>query len=210
MASLPESDRGAPLSERSYIPCLDGFRALAVFLVMFWHYHVSLYLPGPFGVTTFFFISGFLITSLLLQEQARGGIAVGRFWLRRLLRLWPALLVVVLVSQALMQWQGEPAKPLEMLSAAFYFTNYYRSYMDGPHADMFGPLWSLAVEEHFYLIFPLLLMLCGSSRRRMLWLSVTLISVPLLLRLYYFYELQLGAITYSLTETRFDNFAWGC
>src|SRR2546428_13273829 len=83
----------------SYVPGLDGLRACAILLVLVAHVGLHAYVPGGFGVTLFFFISGMLITRLLLAEHAETGcIAVGRFYARRMLRLYPALLVAIALA----------------------------------------------------------------------------------------------------------------
>ena len=210
LALSKEGDVSSPFS-KSYIPYLDGFRALSVLLVMFWHYHISLYLPGPFGVTTFFFISGFLITTLLLREQQAGGIGLARFWLRRLARLWPPLVLLVVVCCAVMSYQGGFPETSEIFAALFYYTNYYRLGADQTLlSDMWGPLWSLSVEEHFYLAYPLLLMAVGLNKKRQLLVIGALIIVPLLIRMFNFYILDAYMRNYVSTETRIDNIAWGC
>ena len=120
----------------------------------------------------FFFISGFLITRQLLAEQAsRGQVALGAFYIRRLLRLYPALLVMLAVGGTLCYALGANITRGQVIAAIFYYTNIntwfvpYNSYPEG----MFHPfavLWSLAVEEHYYLVFPGLVFLLGRSRLR--------------------------------------------
>jgi len=80
-----------------YIRSLDGLRAVAILIVIAFHFGLSRIVPGEFGVTLFFFISGFLITCLLLAEAAEGGISIGLFYVRRFLRLAPPLFLMVIV-----------------------------------------------------------------------------------------------------------------
>jgi len=140
------------------IPSLDGIRAVAVSLVFFAHAGLEHVVPGGLGVTIFFVLSGFLITTLMRIEHARSGrIHFGGFYLRRLLRLMPPLFIVVAAAAAL-----SAAALIDggftfggLLSALFYLGNYHVIAHDfhGMPAGI-GVVWSLAIEEHYYLLFP--------------------------------------------------------
>ena len=169
-----------------YVPALDGLRALSVTLVMLSHIGFKRVLPGGFGVTAFFFISGFLITRQVLAEQSvRGQLNLGAFYMRRLLRLYPALLVMVAVGGAIFVSLGGHFPPGQVVAAVFYFTNYYTrfsSYIGVPDGmfDPFAILWSLAVEEHYYLVYPALVFLLGRTRLKFvvaLCLAIVVVSV---------------------------------
>jgi peptidoglycan/LPS O-acetylase OafA/YrhL len=151
----------------SYRPGLDGLRALAVAAVFLYHSRID-WLPGGFlGVDLFFVLSGFLITSLLLVEwEARNRIDLRRFWMRRARRLLPALVVVVLAALILSSIfaRGDLAKTRgDAVSSLLYYTNWhlilanhsYFARMGNP--SLLQHLWSLAVEEQFYIVWPLLL-----------------------------------------------------
>ncbi len=167
-----------------YVPALDGLRAASVALVIFAHIGFKRYLPGGFGVTAFFFISGFLITRQVLAEQgARGQLNLGAFYMRRLLRLYPALLVMVVLGGAIFVGLGGHFPPGQVAAAVFYFTNYYDQvslYVGVPDGmfDPFSILWSLAVEEHYYLVYPALVFLLGRTRLKfVVALCVTIVGV---------------------------------
>jgi len=137
----------------------DGVRAIAVLLVIQGHLGYTSNRYAPFenindGVAIFFVMSGFLITGLLLREEREGGIALGRFYARRMLRLYPALLLF-LGGLAIAEATGiAVAKPITYLLAATYVINY------SPRSETTqetGHLWSLAVEEQFYLTWPFIL-----------------------------------------------------
>ena len=153
-----------------YIPSLDGLRAASIALVVAGHTGFKHYLPGGFGVTVFFFVSGFLITRQTLAEQATSGqLSLHRFYLRRLLRLYPALLVALAVGGVVFTAFGGSFPPGQIAAGVFYFTNYYMRF--SPYAGvpdgMYNPfaiLWSLAVEEHYYLVFPALALLFARTR----------------------------------------------
>lgn len=140
------------------IPSLDGLRAIAVGMVFFSHGAVGGWVPGGLGVTVFFVLSGFLITVLLRREYApHGQVALRAFYQRRLLRLMPPLVVVVALC-GLLSWLGviEGRFTLRgLLSVLFYFGNFHVIVTDfGGMPAGLGVVWSLAVEEHFYLLYP--------------------------------------------------------
>jgi len=151
----------------AYLPGLDGMRALAVLAVLLFHAGTS-WLPGGFlGVEVFFVISGYIITRNLLAEwRARGRIDVRAFWLRRARRLLPAVyvLLVALIAWAVFVHPEEAAElRRDSLAALAYVTNWYLVFVDEPYFETFGRpsllrhLWSLAVEEQFYLLWPVVL-----------------------------------------------------
>ena len=150
-----------------YLPGLDGLRALAVIAVLLYHAELP-WIPGGFlGVEIFFVISGYLITTLLLEERRqRGRIDLVGFWMRRARRLLPALylLLVVTLVFAVVFLPGEVARLRSDALAAFgYVTNWYlivgeESYFEAVgRPSLLQHLWSLAVEEQFYVLWPLLL-----------------------------------------------------
>ena len=149
------------------MPGLDGVRAVAVAAVLIFHADPT-WLPGGFlGVDVFFTLSGFLITSLLLTElEARGGIRFGRFYQHRAKRLLPAMVAVLIVSSLLAITVAQDAAARlrdDVVASAFYVTNWWyvahgTSYFDGiGRPPLLQHLWSLAVEEQFYLVWPLIL-----------------------------------------------------
>ena len=150
------------------LPQLDGLRTLAVLLVLAYHVareHELPQLPGGFiGVDVFFVLSGFLITTLLLREHATtGAIALRRFYVKRLWRLYPALVLVCAFVAAVFAFAPgpfdlEPASPLEAVVALAYGMSWWSGLelTGGPY--LLGLTWSLSVEEHFYLLWPLLLL----------------------------------------------------
>ncbi|MCW3492336.1 acyltransferase family protein [Microbacterium sp. SSM24] len=146
---------------------LDGLRAIAVALVVVYHLFPPALLPGGFvGVDVFFVISGFLITSLLLREHdATGRIRLGAFWIRRLRRLVPALVLVVAVCSTL-AWLvgGDVLMRLgaQVMGAATFSYNWLSiaadtGYFGGATPELFRNFWSLSVEEQFYVVWPLVL-----------------------------------------------------
>ena len=162
-----------------YSPGLDGLRAIAVIAVLLYHADLA-WIPGGFlGVEVFFVISGYLITALLLAEwRQRGRIDLKTFWLRRARRLLPALyvLLVVTLAFAVVFLPGEVAGLRGDVLAAFgYVTNWYLIFGQESYFEAVGRpsllkhLWSLAVEEQFYLIWPPVLALglaIGATRLR--------------------------------------------
>ena len=170
----------------AYMPGIDGLRAFAVGSVLVYHLGAS-WLPGGFlGVDVFLVISGFLITSLLLSEHLETGrIDIRRFWMRRVRRLLPAVLVmiaVVLVAMLVLH-AGEVSRLRgQVVAALLYVVNWQFIYADVPYFDRFGRpsvflhLWSLAIEEQFYLVWPPLLAVGLLALRRRALLVVVVVA----------------------------------
>jgi len=170
---------GGRRPELRHEPALDGLRGLAILAVLLYHGGVGWAQGGFFGVEAFFVLSGFLITSLLLAEWgASRGVRLGRFWGRRARRLLPALFCVVAataIQQAIVGVNGAvPDFRVDGISTLFYFANWHAiATGTGYFAQtaLVSPLqhtWSLAIEEQFYLVWPLLLLgvLTVSNPRR--------------------------------------------
>ncbi len=204
-----------PQAGYGYIPGLDGLRAIAVMIVIIAHVGFSHIIPGGFGVTIFFFISGFLITRLLLAEQdTRGQIKLGAFYIRRLLRLIPALYAMMLITMAVLVIHARPIPLWELVSGLTYVMNYHNIYLAFANIERGGPwehLWSLAVEEHFYLLFPWILVLSRHHLKRAIMLCAGLCALALLWRIIAIYALSFPSeYTYSATESRLDSLLYGC
>lgn len=190
------------------LPFLDGLRAVSILTVCASHY-LSDRFPGGLGVTAFFFISGFLIASLMLVERHRTGrIAMGAFYARRLLRLLPALYVCVLIV-ALAYWRQYHGIDLRSVAAAFgYFYNYAGLFWDHLYPI---PLWSLAIEEHFYLGFPLafaVLLRKSPSRAFLAFAGLALLVLGWRIVLTVVFHAGANRI-YVGTDTRIDSILFG-
>jgi peptidoglycan/LPS O-acetylase OafA/YrhL len=169
---------GAPDATPAYRPHLDGLRAVAVYLVLLFHAGSDRFSGGYIGVDVFFVLSGFLVTQLLLRDIARNGsIRLGRFYSRRFRRLLPAAFVVLVVTAIVYSAIASPAEVADAVGsfkAAFlYSTNWYFIHHATGYfgaditADPVLHFWSLAVEEQFYLLWPLTLAGAFAFTRRM-------------------------------------------
>ena len=167
-APRPRPSAARPPASAAYLPALDGLRAFAIIAVIAYHYG---HLGGGFlGVDLFFVLSGFLITRVLLLKRAdTGSFGLGWFWLRRARRLFPAVLVLLAVVAVWVHYIGSPS--LSRLTAGqtrtslVYGSNWYNIFVHLQYTDVgidqtpLNHLWSLAIEEQFYLIWPLLALL---------------------------------------------------
>ncbi len=175
---------GAAAPDRAtlpYSPGLDGVRGLAVAAVVVFHAAPTGWLPGGFlGVSLFFTLSGYLIASLVLAEvAATGALDLGRFWARRVRRLIPALVLLVVGVVVLSRFIELPARTrLELIGGLTYSSNWIQLASGSSYAELFARpsalthLWSLAIEEQFYVVFPLVAW--AVARRRPHGLGVAL------------------------------------
>jgi peptidoglycan/LPS O-acetylase OafA/YrhL len=203
--------------EAFVIPSLDGIRALSFMDVFLAHAGVP-YVPGGFGVTVFFFLSGYLITTLLRKEvETSGRISFKLFYLRRALRILPPFYLVLALALvcALAGLLPGAISVRGFVAQALHYSNYWVVWhgWDGLIAGT-GPYWSLAVEEHFYLLFPALYALLiklrtsGRTQRAVLF---GLCGVVVLWRCWIvFHDHNISDRTYVASDTRFDSMLFGC
>lgn len=149
----------------SYMPQLDGLRAIAIFLVVGYHLGVPLMWGGFLGVDVFLVLSGFLITSILMRERNRTGrLDLPGFWLRRVIRLLPAVVVmaaVVVIYASEIRHPSDESYVFAALAAVTYTANLFIAF-GGANFGALDQTWSLSLEEQFYLVWPLALI--GLSR----------------------------------------------
>ena len=181
---LPHPALRNQISRVPYLPGLDGLRAIAVSAVLVYHANHTWLTGGFLGVEVFFVISGYLITLLLLSEKERTGtVRLGQFWLRRARRLLPALFVMMAslaIYMALFNTRPMGQARGDLLAGSFYVSNWFQIWVGQSYtaAENFAPLrhlWSLAVEEQFYLVWPLVMVVLLRKRgdrlpRVALWL----------------------------------------
>ena len=200
---------GAVLS-RKHLPSLDGLRMIAVLLVILYHAGWE-GVPSDLGVSGFFVLSGFLITWLLIKERDQTGtIGLGTFYMRRAFRLLPAYYAYLAVAFVL--YFRHPGARTDIIAPSlFYYANYFNATHDHP-ATPISHTWSLAVEEQFYLLWPLaFLLLSRVSRRAMATILTAAIVLVLAWRSYVFLHLSGGtAWVYNAFDCRFDTLAVGC
>lgn len=169
-----------------YRPELDGLRGVAIAGVLITHLTANAWLgPGIAGVVLFFVLSGFLITTLLVEERERDGhIGLLAFYGRRARRLLPALAAYLLIVTPLAMWlRPQDANADGALSTALYVANWWQA-ANPEHAGAFGQMWSLGIEEQFYWMWPIVLigLLAVLPRRRAAIAALALAAASMLLR----------------------------
>jgi len=199
----------------SRIPGLDGIRAFAFLLVLVGHSGFS-WIPNGFGVTVFFFLSGYLITTLLRLEWIQtGSISIPRFYIRRVFRILPPFYISVIFA-VLMAWAGLTASHVHwktLVVVQLFLTNYSPYLVGAAMTQGLSVLWSLAVEEHFYMIFPcafgaLLKSGAGISRQVTLFGAVCLLALTWRVVLMTVFHADWSRV-YSGTDTRIDSILYG-
>ena len=176
----------------SYRPALDGLRTIAVYLVLVFHSGLPWAEGGFIGVDVFFVLSGFLVSNVILSEVDKTGtLRIGQFYARRVRRLLPAALVVIVATSVVFLLISSVSRRIPMVgdaqSALLYVANWrFMSassdyFAGGTGESPFLHFWSLAVEEQFYLLFPLLLLALLKLSRRRSWLLLTGVSTLLVL-----------------------------
>ena len=221
-SSAASTPADAPLqrdtANRKYRPDIDGLRAIAVLSVLFFHVGFSRFSGGWVGVDVFFVISGYLITRLIMDEIEAGSFSFAGFYARRARRLFPSFIFTVATSFIagslifdrvyLQHFAGEVVYALVAASNFFYW-------LDGGYfgvAEQYKPLlhtWSLGVEEQFYLIWPLTIVLVLRHCRRFLWLLLTIASLVSLFMAEYFFYAAYERAVFFLLPSRIFEFAIG-
>lgn len=208
-------------ADNSYVSYLDGFRGYAILFVLLSHFGLAQLDIAFLGVTLFFFVSGFLITKLMIVEfSKKDTISLKEFYIRRLLRLYPALILMLLVSIIVLLIHNYQIIWNDILSGIFYFTNYYLVYFKPPLPDenyllVSKILWSLSVEEHFYIIFPFVFsLLYSKTNKKFYYIILSLLVIFLLVRIGIYFSnsdrSNLFQQTYYPTHTRADSILYGC
>ncbi|MCC6226266.1 MAG: acyltransferase [Microthrixaceae bacterium] len=223
---------GAPPPRLAHEPALDGIRGFAMAVILCYHAAIVDDLPwlhrwssgGFLSVSAFFTLSGFLITTLLvLEHQATGRISFGRFWSRRFRRLLPALLLTLICVAALAPIVGESAAlgslRAELLSAAGYVINWQSIFTRSDYAATFATaqsplkhLWSVSIEEQWYLLLPVLVaaVLCLARRSRlMLGVAFGVLAVVSVALSWILGDGHYSNRVYLGTDTRFAEMAIG-
>jgi peptidoglycan/LPS O-acetylase OafA/YrhL len=205
----------------SYIPTLDGWRAVAILAVLISHgeqgHHAFAEPLGSAGVLLFFAISGFLITSRMFDEESlTGEVSLRKFYLRRGFRILPPALVYLTTIVVLGQVGVLPFSMEPILKALFFVRNYAYFDFAKPATWYSAHFWSLSVEEHFYLIWPTIFVVSGLKRAR--WIASALAMATVLWRILdgryewviHLFHAPYLASNWGRTDYVADALLWGC
>lgn len=207
------------------IPSLDGIRALSFLIVFAAHDHFKPF-PGLFGVAVFFFLSGYLITTLMrIEIETTGTLSIKGFYLRRAFRILPPfylvlMLIILVVRAGLLPGYFNSG---DLAASVLYLTNFWNIYVHPIQMPGFNIFWSLAVEEHFYLVFPFLMFLMirlKLRRRSQVSVLIAICAAVLIWRCILVFRLHSLDMTFGLvtdplrtmygTDTRIDSILFGC
>ncbi|WP_197375543.1 acyltransferase family protein [Mycolicibacterium baixiangningiae] len=193
---------------------IDAMRAFAVLLVVVAHAGLGHIVPGGAGVTIFFAISGFIITSLVLKESQRTGrFEIGGFYVRRAVKLIPPLVMVLLIPTIIYDLVGESIDWGAVTAQMFFYYNWLK--LD--HLDVFpgsAVVWSLSIEEQFYIAFAILWLVVVRTSKAIPWLTAVAVLTICASTTLRFLFAQAGSVTvadriYYGSDTRADSIAWG-
>ncbi|HEX8459838.1 MAG TPA: acyltransferase, partial [Segetibacter sp.] len=188
---------------KEYIPSLNGLRAISIFFVLFAHvllknFNFSENPGGQIGVNIFFVISGYLITLLLLREEENNGfISLKNFFIRRTIRIFPIYYILLLVY-LILEIAGILRFSTNSWIASITYTKYFLHEKNGDWES--GHLWSLSIEEHFYLIWPLVFKILKNYRIHFAFLVIIVVTTIRLTT----------DISVMHIVTRADALLWGC
>ena len=205
------------ITSMQYLPQLDGLRGVAIVAVMLFHAGISTFGGGFIGVDIFFVLSGFLITTLLVREyQTHGSVSLRNFYMRRALRLLPALLILLLVFCLLsfIRLDSTDARSnyVGALIVLFYLSNWARALSLHPQYPL-DHTWSLSIEEQFYVLWPVILILMLTTLKKpkhVLALTVCFALAAWCLRVYLTMSGSTVERIYYGSDTRADSLMAGC
>lgn len=201
----------------SYIRELDGLRGISIILVLMGHAGIPFFQGGIIGVDIFFVLSGFLITSLLIKEfNESNDVNLKYFYLRRLLRLAPALIVLLLVLLLgcilLLDHTKTISYCIDAVITVFYMTNWARAFDIHP-PSLLGHTWSLSIEEQFYILWPITIIALLKKVKNRKLLAIIICSAALFswsLRIYMASKGVMYDRLYNGLDTRADSLLTGC
>ncbi len=207
----------SPDNKIGYIPELDGIRGAAILAVMFFHAGEPFFKGGFIGVDVFFVLSGFLITSLIINEyDDLSSLSLKNFYMRRLLRLGPALFLLLsvftLLSFFFLSKEEAQSNFTESIIALFYMSNWVRAFAIHP-SDYLGHTWSLSIEEQFYILWPLTLLALlrrFNNRWHVAFAAFIIAILAWVLRVYLLENGSSFERLYNGLDTRADALMTGC
>jgi peptidoglycan/LPS O-acetylase OafA/YrhL len=201
----------------NYIKSLDGLRAIAILLVLLFHFFYTVEV-GWVGVQLFFVLSGYLITTILLNSKTQAfGPYIKRFYWRRVLRIFPLYYFYIILVAGIYLIQGIPENFPKLLPYLLTYAYNFVSIFEGFEIDLFFThFWSLAIEEQFYLFWPFVIFFL--NRRTLKIVLIVILLLAPVIRCYFadylinttdYTPFEIGEIVYRFTPGQFDSFAFG-
>ena len=180
-----ENKNDSKVNKLQHINSLDTIRGFAVIVVLMHHGSYGLFKGGWIGVDIFFVLSGFLITTILFKENnVNGNISISNFYYRRVLRLFPALIIGLVIAYFLWDYSNFQA-PADKVKATFAAAFYYLNLIPQNTTGNIAHLWSLSIEEQFYLFWPLsLILILKMEMKKQLYLLLFLTIIVMIFRIF--------------------------
>lgn len=201
------------LNNKNRIQSLDFYRGIAILLVVLFHFNESIKY-GYIGVDLFFVISGFLVGGIIIKEHRKGKIKYWSFLLKRGFKIWPSFYFFIIAGNIVAYFTYRSSRPANYITIDDYprYLLFYRNFTGAPNHWSFDHIWSICIEEHFYILFPLaiivLSLITKIKNKHLFFILGSMIILGFLSKVI-MYNYTNGQDTYSATNNRIDALAYG-